>query len=582
MPADRSKIKRGQNYRKMLPWLTLVIVFATVFAVYRWAAPPKLAFSNISNGGEHQVITLHNSEFRHVVDGHVQWQLTADLVAAKRPASGVTHMIANAVLNNIHNAKVFAPPSSTRGTSKEDARPAMAFSAGTGAYSVGASGVLGSDIAKYGLAQWNFTLSSGVRLSTAQREQITAPSLSLVQYISRQTGKVQQEVICQQGATISKGTTSVHAVNLHYHPSLQSASASDGVTITIRPSKGKQSVFNTSTAFWTLRDSTVRCPNQVTGMLDGYAITANNVSLNAKVHTIAANSASINMEAVPSHENIPGAQPANSPGKSPHTKGNSTPLAGYAIVTFNPLSGNQSKGLYRGYNFTYVHKDETAKGDYAVWNSRDQLLTAKGHLVYDSNDYGATCSSAQVNRRTHERIFEGTVILTIKPRKLNGTSAGTAVSPPSTAAGNSSNQEARDHDIIVHCDKVVFSSITRIAKLTGHLLFLQNYVDKKGKKISRNATAEYAVYDDNEQTLTLYPPVRYHDSEGEVLATDDPLVISTRTNDESFTGKATTIFIPDSVLKESRTNSSQPEKSSQHPPSIEPKNKPRSIATGGH
>lgn len=441
----------------------------------------------------------------------------------------------------------------------------MTFTAGAGSYSVGATGDIAAEVANYGLAQWNFTLSSGVRLTTAHKESIVAPQLSLVQYISRQTGKQRQEVICRQGATISKGATSVHAEGLNYHPALQSADAFNGVTVRVTPPNGRPSLFTTSTAFWTLKDSTLRCPYIVTGTIDGYGITASNVALNSKSHSIEASSASINMDYLPPaatklHNKKAGHLNPSLP--QPSTTG--APVAGYAVVTFNPLSGNQSKGLYRGYNFTYVHNDETAKGDYAIWNSHEQLLTAKGHLVYDSNDYGATCSSAQVNRKTHERIFEGAVALTIKPRKSTTAVKATSEGASNSSSPDASGQEARNHDIIVHCDKVVYSSVTKIAKLTGHLLFTQNYVDKKGKKISRNATAEYAVYDDNEQTITLYPPVRYHDSQGEVLVTDDPLVISTRTNDETFSGKATTLLIPDSVLNENKTGSVQPQPTAPH------------------
>ncbi len=580
MPADSSIMRPGRSSRKFLPWATAILACMGIAALYRWASPPLSISIGATGGGESQVITLHNSQFRHVVNGRLQWKLTADLVAAKRPASGVTHMIANAVLTNIHNATVYAPTTSSKVNDATET-PVMTFTAGSGSYSVGASGPLATQIQTYGLAQWNFTLSNGVNLNTAQCENIQAPQLTLIQYISRQTGKQRQEVMCRQGASISQGGTSVHATTLDYHPEQQSAEATDGVTIRVNSGRGKLSVFYSTAAFWSLKYNTVRCPYTVTGTVDGDAITATNVSLDAKAHTITASTATLDMGN--NSLSTPHTKDKNTlPSASAHTPGNSAPIAGYAVVTFNPLSGNQSNGVYRGYNFTYVHKDETAKGDYAVWNSHEQLLTAKGHLVYDSNDYVATCSSAQVNRKSHQRVFEGAVVLTIKPRK----SATSTPTPASTTAsadtqGANNEQEARSHSIIVHCDKVVYSSITHIAQLTGHLIFQQNYVDKKGKKIARNATADHAVYDDNEQTLTLFPPVRYHDSQGEVLTTDDPLIISTRTNDETFAGKATTLLIPDSVLNQDTTPSGS-EQPSAGTRSSEAHGKRKSAPPAGH
>ncbi len=507
---------KNRYARKFFVLCSLAALAAACAVAYWWAMlPMPPAGYTAAATGMSSSAHIEGASFSSITQGRLNWHLHAQNVRIFHPANGMQEIVEKASIEKITEGALYQlhpAPGQSRGV------PQLTFSADRAAYHVGEGLDLPVGLTNAYLIEWQLGLQGNVHLTTSSHMQITAPQLFLLQMRNRQTGREARRVLCLQGADVSEGKVRMHAAELRFDPSSRELEALNGVQASEARYGGTS--LHCQSAFFMPKEGEVRLPGPVFGVLDAHPFTASNVAWNPHKGILTALTASVENtenEGVTQKQSL---QPL--PGIPAAPAGSTAQKTVVDKILFNgPYRHDDNTSVSVGTLFTFVQGSTTVTGDYARYNQRKGILNAKGHLVYNSLRYHAICNKAYINERTHQRIFSGAVVLQLKPR------ASTADTKKSD-----NTQQVQAHGAILHCDRVVYQTDTKIALLTGNFSLSQTYADQDGKTIDRLATAKYARYDANTQIFTLYPPLHYQDSEGNSSESSNPLEVSVKQGDE--------------------------------------------------
>lgn len=559
MLLSNSLIRKKRTMNKIRNTAILAFVTVSITLLYLWAQPHyKPPMTYVGGVGLTPGVILNNGSFTSSTDGNPDWTVQAKQIKVNRPQSGATDAVGSADIYQITNGVIYSSKQNGHLNSVSQKPSNITFQAGAGHYATGSFTNMPASLVQYHLVQWEFKLDNGVHLQTASKQMIEAPKLDFFQTINRRTGKPQQIIICNKGAVLTTPTLSVSANSLRFDPAGKVVETTDGVVATDLSSKIATTKLLSQSAYLTLASDSLYCPQSVSGSLENSPFSASSLILNEKKHQFIIQNLSLTMiqpegtgqmnllHTVALAATV--LQSATSVQPAQHV---SKPI----VIHAKHAEGSSSTGIYYGFPFNCVDGDATITGDYATWNTHTHQMDAKGHLVYDSPEYHATCEKAHIDQLLHERIFDNSVVLTIKPTPP----------PPGVSTQQHPGANIREHGMVVTCDKVVYHTNTRIAELSGHLHFMQKFMSD-GKQITRQGTADHAVYDQTAQTLTLYPPIHYQDSEGQTMETDQPFIIGTAKGDETISGNDLTATMPaDTEDSSADTSSTTPAKVTEAP-----------------
>lgn len=195
------------------------------------------------------------------------------------------------------------------------------------------------------------------------------------------------------------------------------------------------------------------------------------------------------------------------------------------LVMDNPVYDEKTRTI-SGANFVYTEGDLRVTGSRAQYNNASHILIAEGNLVLEDPKYRITGDRAEVNHARDQKIavITGNVQIVIKPKE-----------PPSDP-GNASNEdlsEARRAGGVIRCDRVETRYKSEFSRLSGNLVFRQT-ITRNGRRIERTLTAQRAEYDGKAEKLTLFPPVKGHDTDGQRMEFDDVVHVGTKEGAETL------------------------------------------------
>jgi hypothetical protein len=601
-----------------------------LYFVYRWAEPsPRDLFAPRPQTNPGPALLLKNVPFVAVLDGVVNWSLHADRVEVYAlPGVSLNGGVQNATIVGIRNGKLYQvntatsqapslvpthPPATTPLVPSKP--PVASFSADQGSYSTLVDNTaLPIGLQTHYYVRWQFRLEGHVQVKMQRGEQLTAPSITLLQLMPRPFGNPKLLAFCHHGATLLYKNAQIKVAQLRFDPQTRTADCQNGVEFTLLNSHETPNIVRSDSAFWALNDQTLRFPNGVTGTWQGIQFASRNIAvdikhqlltgldggtINADLQTLLSDAAApplskpdikgVGLEVKPMPIQIlrpssgktaiallalastaaapPTAKPTQNTSKVPFT-----------LTWTGPWSDSAKTSTRIVHNFVYKEKDFTLSGDDLVWNYKTDQIDATGHLTYDSPQYFGSCNRAHLDDKAHQDVFEGNVVLKLKPKPSTSTTnksvAGASNTPANTnQPSDTSANDIRSHGVTLYCDRVVEDTQTKVFILTGNLHAVQSFTDSDGKPIERNLTAAYAKYNDTTQQLTLYPPIDYKDNQGTTAHFDTPIVIGTKEGEETISGVGGTI---EGTREEEETSTSSQSGSSPSSPM------PPSPAKGGN
>lgn len=558
-----------------------------LYGLYRWAEPsPQELFAPPTPPNAGPALVLRDVPFVSVLDGVVNWSLHADRIEVYSiPGVSLNSGVESANIVGIREGKLYPvqkqpsphPPSATPLEPKTP--PLILFSADRGHYSVQPSASLPQSLQLRYSVRWQLLLSGNVQVRLPKGEKFRAPEVTLVEIAPRPFGTPQLRMFCNKGAQLLYKTAQMKVGLLRYDPQSRTAECLQGAQCTLLSKTGPIQTLLSPSAYWSLADQTLRFPEAVSGTWQGIHFSSQNVALNlANQFLLGVNGASIT--ALP--EAIRALKPSNSPSvalsqPTPSSKVKPMPIRivrpgvatsalalltvaavaappsapkatpqekkePFTLIIKGPWSDSAKTSTRTAHDFIYKEKDFTLSGQDLVWNYKTDQIDATGHLTYDSSQYAGSCDRAHLDNKAHQDVFEGNVVLILKPKptaspmppKANGASSN-------TKEADASPETVRSHGVTVYCDKVVEDTQTKIFTLTGDLHAVQTFTDSDGKLIKRTLTAAYARYDDNLQQITLYPPIDFKDNQDTTAHFDNPVVIGTKEGEETLSGVGGTI-----------------------------------------
>lgn len=578
-----------------------------LYFAYRWAEPsPGDLFAPRPQVTSGPALLLTDAPFVAVLDGVVNWSLHADRVEVYSPSGGTLNGgIQNATIVGIRDGKLYQvntatspspallPPRPPAINPLVPTKPPLAsFSADQGRYSTlvdNTSLPIGLQTRYY--VRWQFRLEGHVLVKMQRGEQLTAPSITLLQLVPRPFGNPKLLAFCHQGATLLYKNAQIKVAQLRFDPQTRTADCHDGVEFTLSDPHEAPHVLRSDSAFWSLPDQTLRFPNEVTGLWQGIQFASRNVAVDIKRQLLTGLSGGTISADLPI--SLPNAAPslsktdvevkpmpihvlrsfngktavalvalASTAASAPQTAkpSQNTTKVPFTLTWTGPWSDSAKTSTRVVHNFVYKEKDFTLSGDELVWNYKTDQIDATGHLTYDSPQYFGSCNRAHLDDKAHQDVFEGNVVLKLKPKSsppAPNKSVASASNTPENAnqPADTPANDIRAHGVTLYCDRVVEDTQTKLFTLTGNLHAIQSFTDSDGKLIERNLTAAYAKYNDTTQQLTLYPPVDYKDNQGTTAHFDAPIVIGTKEGEETISGVGGTI---EGTREEEETSKSSP------------------------
>ncbi|MCS6777371.1 MAG: hypothetical protein RMJ43_11890 [Chloroherpetonaceae bacterium] len=195
------------------------------------------------------------------------------------------------------------------------------------------------------------------------------------------------------------------------------------------------------------------------------------------------------------------------------------------LVMDNPVYDEKTRTV-SGTSFVYTEGDLKVTGSRARYNNASQILIAEGNLVMEDPKYRITGDRAEVNHAKDQKIavITGNVQIVIKPKEQPADAGN---------AGNADLGEARRAGGVIRCDRVETRYKREFSRLSGNLVFQQTIL-RNGRKIERTLTAQRAEYDGKAEKLTLFPPVKGHDTDGQRMEFDDVVYVGTKEGAETL------------------------------------------------
>ncbi len=264
------------------------------YCVYRWAEPSPAALSSVfrPTAGSDVTLSMQQTTFVNFANGYKSWYVRADRIDVERPPGGLAQSsLQRAAITGIHEGKLYSLPaqnlpiSTTAAEPISDetpsAPPAATFSAREGRYTAGMLEPVPNDLQLLYNMLWQFKLAGDVRLRTNEDVRIAAPALTILEMIHNRTRKYERRILCDEGVDITAKNVQIHANSMRYDPAARIVECTGGVRATMQDKNGANTVQGDS-AFWSLKDQILRCPNTTTGLWHGEAFTARNLSVDTK------------------------------------------------------------------------------------------------------------------------------------------------------------------------------------------------------------------------------------------------------------------------------------------------------------
>lgn len=284
-----------RNRRRLLPylgWCFSLLFIATVFIVYRWAEPsPAILRGAHSVGGGTATVRLLDTPFAGYMNGERTWSIHAGQVDLLRLPNAALTNIQSAQVLDITNGALYDPPlnpaHSVHTTSVhlmeagaktvDKARIGATFSAKHGRYSLGMLQLAPPDIEMLYNVQWQFRLMGDVVFRTRTGDQLTAPSLTIYSLTSRKSGKLEQRVLCDEGAKMTHRGIAITANSMRYSPKDRTVECLSGVRGTFKAGN-----VQAERVFWSLDDEVLRCPESASGTVKNIEFVCQGLTLDVK------------------------------------------------------------------------------------------------------------------------------------------------------------------------------------------------------------------------------------------------------------------------------------------------------------
>jgi hypothetical protein len=274
----------------------------------------------VTNGPQNDVaIRIMDAPFSGVSAGRKAWSLWAAQIDVIRVPGVELVSTQRAVLTDIRSGKLFplptrkgvpAPPNgvpgvsqaaagdvaAVTGTTKSDPgeRPIATFSADSGVYAVGELEAIPPEIELNDLVQWQFKLAGNVSFVTRNGDRLHSSKITIFEMMNRRTRKMEQRVLCDDGAKVTHKDAQITANHARYSPEERSVECLDGVR-----SVTKDGWFQTDRLFWSLRDRTIFCPDPTSGENNGSQFAASSLSVDLARRKMRAGSIMCRLKALP-------------------------------------------------------------------------------------------------------------------------------------------------------------------------------------------------------------------------------------------------------------------------------------------
>ena len=419
-----------------------------VYSVYRWAepSPASLAAAMSSAPANPINLELEEASFENYADGRKNWALLAGRIILERPPNGgAANSLQSAEIVDIrdgklyggvasgHNQKVVAPMTAlpslmTQASVDSSAGPPTAtFSAQHGYYSVNNAAGIPSDMLLSYTVQWQFRLLGDVKIRTREGYRLNAPAITIVELFHRRTGRLERQMLCDQGARVVAKGANLLANRARYSDSAQTVECLGGV----RGALGKDSV-QAETMYWSLKQNTLRCPDSVSGLWQNTNYTAQDVLIDVTRQAYTGKNLDMQLNQNLTSKMAAGSlglilatgiasqgqAPASNTVKNAKVSPVSTPPLGYLLFHSKVWSSDSKTSITTGHDFEYKNGSRVITGDNCRYDQSvhdSHILDADGHLVMDEPEHHVTAQKVHVDEKQALAILTGGVVLTLKP-----------------------------------------------------------------------------------------------------------------------------------------------------------------------
>ena len=297
-----------RRLRPLLGWTAAVGFAVGTTLVYRWAEPRSSPTPPVqsASSGNNVTMRLENAPFVGHSQGYKTWSLVAGTVALERMPNASLSSIENISLTHIKDGLLFpAPPEPAvvptaavvhgpAGQTTVDRLPTEAeasygpwtakFQAGLGHYRSGLMALPPPELALLYRLQSEFDLSQGVDFRTREGDHFEAESLTVLDLINKQNGHAERRILCDNGMKITRKNAQMSANQARYDVSGRTVECLGGARATF-PDGALQS----DRMYWSLDNEVLRCPETVTGTMQGIPFVAQGLTVDMKNRTMHAN-----------------------------------------------------------------------------------------------------------------------------------------------------------------------------------------------------------------------------------------------------------------------------------------------------
>src|SRR5579871_1637171 len=265
---------------RALGWTLLAALAVGLYLAYRWAAQPELVtFPARVVAGKIPTFVLTNSAYSESSGGRKTWSVWAARIEMDHMPGAALAAIQTATLTGIRNGILYRVPaaqsaSAAVSSSPSADEPAATFRADQGHYAVGNLAPVPNDITLAYTVRWQLLLTGNVDLRAAGGDHLRADSLSILEMISRRTGRLERRIVCDNGLQVSLKDVRVQANSARYDPAGRTVECLDGVRGTFR-----EGALQANSLFWSLKDQTLRSPETVSGTFRDFSGVWNGVSI---------------------------------------------------------------------------------------------------------------------------------------------------------------------------------------------------------------------------------------------------------------------------------------------------------------
>ncbi len=194
--------------------------------------------------------------------------------------------------------------------------------------------------------------------------------------------------------------------------------------------------------------------------------------------------------------------------------------------TVKSVWGDQKRVLATG-NVVITQGDTVFKSDQVEYLKTEGTATSPGkfNVTNPQCDLTATKGTAFLNKKL--ALAEGNVVMLLKPKEEE---------KPAKPTDEEDARAKLTRDTTITCDRMEYFYKAKIASAAGKVVFTQNVpIDPKSAEENsgkRVAHADKAVYDQNQEVITLTGNVDATDEKGQTFSTPGKVVISIKKGNE--------------------------------------------------